>query len=155
MSRLPMRRNEPQQIAYDLNFEGIPFVYSWPSMGNPFGYISDEAVVRLGGRRLLSVLDNLANKVGVSRIHLIAHSMGGRALSDALELMAMRQVGSPSPDPVFEQVLFAAPDIDVDLFADMAQRFQSISRRLTLYASSKDAALETSRSLHGENTPRR
>ena len=140
------------QIAYDLNFEGIPFVYSWPSLGNPFGYISDEAVVRLGGRRLMTILDSLSAKTGIRRIHLIAHSMGSRALADALELMAMRGSGKPAIDPPFEQVLFAAPDIDIDLFADMSRRFRPLTRRLTLYASDRDAALETSRSLHGEMT---
>lgn len=136
------------QIAYDLNFEGIPFVYSWPSLGQPFGYISDEAVVRLGGRRLLAVLEMLTRRSGIERIHLIAHSMGARALADALELLAAQ-----SPDrvePLFDQILFAAPDADVDLFADMTSRMTPLARRMTLYASGRDAALATSRSLHGE-----
>lgn len=140
------------QIAYDLNFEGIPFVYSWPSLGNPFGYTADEAVVRLGGRRLMKLLEKLSSEAGIRRIHLIAHSMGNRALADALELLAMRQSGLPPGPPLFDQVLFAAPDIDRDLFADMSERFHSMARRMTLYASQRDSALETSRSIHGEQS---
>ncbi len=140
------------QIAYDLNFDGIPIVYSWPSLANPFGYTSDEAVVRLGGRRLLTLLDKLARETGIRRIHLIAHSMGNRALADALELMAMRQSGLPPERPPFEQVLFAAPDLDRDLFADMSSRFRSLAHRMTLYASDQDSALTTSRSIHGEHS---
>ena len=138
------------QIAYDLNFEGIPFLYSWPSKGDTFSYIADEAVVRLSGRRLMQVLDYLRQQSGARSIHIIAHSMGNRALTDALELIAMRQAGAGSDKPLFEQVLFTAPDVDAGLFAEMIERIRPIARRLTLYASAKDRALGTSRKLHGQ-----
>jgi len=40
------------QMSHDINFAGIPILYSWPSRGSTIGYIADTAVVRLSGRRL-------------------------------------------------------------------------------------------------------
>ncbi len=73
--------------------------------------------------------------------------MGNRALTDALELYALRHAGEP---PAFEEVLFTAPDLDAGLFAAMARTIRPAARRLTLYASEVDWALAVSRRLHGD-----
>lgn len=138
------------QIAYDMNYYGVPILYSWPSRGSTLGYVSDTAVVRLSGRRLAGFLEDLATRSGASRIHLVAHSMGNRALTDALELMALRRGVTPGDPPVFGQVLFAAPDVDADLFRAMLPTFAPLAERLTLYASENDWALVTSQRLHGD-----
>ncbi len=135
------------QMAYDMNFDGLPILYSWPSRGSVLSYISDTAVVNLSGRRLTLFLEDIVRKSGATRIHLIAHSMGNRALTDALELYALRNAGKPAP---FDQVLFTAPDLDAGLFAEMAKTIRPMARRLTLYASNKDWALEVSKRLHGD-----
>ncbi len=138
------------QLAHDTNFPGVPILYSWPSRGKTVGYIADTAVVRLSGRRLSRFLDDIVDKSGATTIHIVAHSMGNRALTDALELLALRRGIGPGSDPVFDQVLFAAPDVDADLFAEMMPIIRPVAKRLTLYASSEDWALETSRQLHGD-----
>lgn len=135
------------QMAYDMNFDGLPILYSWPSRDSVLSYISDTAVVNLSGRRLSLFLEDIVNKSGATRIHLIAHSMGNRAMTDALELFALRNQGKP---PAFDQVLFTAPDLDAGLFAEMAKTIRPTARRLTLYASNKDWALEVSKRLHGD-----
>jgi len=138
------------QIAYDMTFPGLPVLYSWPSRGSTAGYIADTAVVRLSGRRLSHFLDDLVEKSGASTIHIVAHSMGNRALTDALELMALRRGLREGDAPVFDQVLFAAPDVDADLFAEMMPTVRPVAKRLTLYASEQDWALATSKQLHGD-----
>jgi esterase/lipase superfamily enzyme len=138
------------QIAYDLNFTGAPVFYSWPSRGSVFSYISDEAVVRVGGRHLLHFLEDLVARSGARRINLIAHSMGNRALTDALELYAAQRTAAGETDPVFDQVIFAAPDVDAGLFSEMIETIRPIAHRLTLYSSDKDVALRASRQLHGQ-----
>lgn len=135
------------QMAYDMNFDGLPILYSWPSRGSVMSYISDTAVVNLSGRRLTLFLEDVVAKSGANRIHLIAHSMGNRAMTDALELYALRNEGKPA---AFDQVLFTAPDLDAGLFAEMARTIQPTAKRLTLYASNKDWALEVSKRLHGD-----
>lgn len=139
------------QLARDMNFQGLPVLYSWPSKGATVGYISDTAVVRLSGRRLTAFLEDLVAQSGATTVHLIAHSMGNRAMTDALELMALRR--APVETPVFDQVIFAAPDVDQGLFAKMVSTIRPLAKRLTLYASDQDWALEASRKLHG-NRPR-
>jgi esterase/lipase superfamily enzyme len=137
------------QMAFDMNFDGVPILYSWPSRASLLSYIADTAVVNLSGRRLTLFLEDVVKKSGAKRIHLIGHSMGNRALTDALELYALRHEGEP---PAFDQILFTAPDLDAGLFAEMAKTIQPIAQRLTLYASDKDWALAVSRKLHGDAT---
>ncbi len=138
------------QIAYDMEYDGVPIVYSWPSRGSTIGYVADTAVVRLSARRLTGFLDDLVARSGATTIHLVAHSMGNRALTEALELMALRRGVTPGSKPLFGQVLFAAPDVDADLFAEMIPTIRPLAQRLTLYASEADWALVTSRKLHGD-----
>lgn len=135
------------QMAYDMNFNGLPILYSWPSRGSVLSYISDTAVVNLSGRRLSLFLEDVVARSGADRIHLVAHSMGNRALTDALELFALRNQGKPA---AFDQVLFTAPDLDAGLFAEMARTIRPTAKRLTLYTSDKDWALAVSRQLHGD-----
>jgi len=138
------------QIAYDMNYVGVPILYSWPSWGSTVGYVADTAVVRLSGRRLSRFLEDLVARSGAETIHLVAHSMGNRALTDALELMSLRLQLDASSAPVFGQVLFAAPDVDAGLFREMLPTIRPIAKRLTLYASEEDWALSASRKLHGD-----
>ncbi|MFC3615175.1 alpha/beta hydrolase [Lutimaribacter marinistellae] len=143
-----MRRSA--QITHDLRYEGVPIVYSWPSRGSTLGYVADTAAVRHSGRNLSRFLDALVDQAGATSIHLVAHSMGNRALTDALELMALRRDADAEQDPVFEEVLFAAPDVDAGLFGAMAETFRPLARRMTLYGSSEDLALDVSRRIHGD-----
>lgn len=134
------------QIAYDMDFDGLPILYSWPSQGSVMGYLADGAVVQLSGRRLLSFLEDVVADSGATRIHLIAHSMGNRALTEALELYALRHEGAP---PAFDQVLFTAPDLDAGLFAEMVETIRPAVGRMTLYTSKNDWALRVSNQLNG------
>lgn len=141
------------QMAYDMHYPAVPIVYSWPSRGSTLAYVADTAVVRLSGRRLADFLDDLVERSGAQTIHIVAHSMGNRALTDALEILSLRRGMQAGDEPVFGQVLFAAPDVDAGLFARMARTIRPIAQRLTLYASDQDWALVSSRKLHG-NAPR-
>jgi esterase/lipase superfamily enzyme len=135
------------QMAYDMNFAGVPILFSWPSAGSVLSYIADTAVVNLSGRRLTLFLEDVVRKSGAKRIHLIAHSMGNRAMTDALELYALRHEGEPK---AFDQVLFTAPDLDAGLFGEMMKTIRTVAKRVTLYASDRDWALAVSRKLHGD-----
>ena len=135
------------QIAYDLNFPGLPILYSWPSRASTLDYIADTAVVRHSGRNLLRFLEEIVQKSGARRIHLVGHSMGNRALTDALELYAVRH--AQAKQPAFDQIIFTAPDVDAGLFAEMVQTIKPVAKRLTLYTSDQDLALSVSRKLHG------
>lgn len=137
------------QMVHDMGNDTVPVLFSWPSRDTTMGYNADAAVVRLSGRRLARFIEDLVLRSGARSINVVAHSMGNRALTDALEIMALKRDARPGDQPVLDQVMFAAPDVDADLFAAMANTFSPLARRMTLYASSTDWALVSSRKLHG------
>lgn len=138
------------QLAYDMDYRGVPVLYSWPSAGKTFMYVADTAVVRLSGRRLYVFLQELRSRSGADVVHIVAHSMGNRALTDALELLAMSQRAEEMTEPMFGQIFFAAPDVDAGLFREMLGTIHPLAQRLTLYTSKEDWALVASRKLHGD-----
>jgi esterase/lipase superfamily enzyme len=132
------------QIAWDLRFTGAPITYSWPSEANLIRYNTDEANVEWTTRHLAWFLQMLKRETGADTIHLIAHSMGSRALIRALELLSF--TGGQTK---FEQLVLAAPDFDASVFRQVAQSIQPVTRRTTLYASSADKAMLASKRAHG------
>jgi esterase/lipase superfamily enzyme len=135
------------QIAYDLKFAGVPITYSWPSQGSaaPLGYTTDETNVEWTEPHLRQFLVDLKASLGADvRIHLIAHSMGNRALTKVL-----RSLAAASDTALFNQVILAAPDIDREVFErDIAPEMLRAARRTTMYASSDDRALQLSAKVH-------
>lgn len=129
------------QLAYDLQFEGVPIFYSWPSCANVEGYLADEATVEWTKPHLKKLLQDLAAN-GVSNIHVIAHSMGNRALARAISEL------STSSSVRLNQIILTAPDIDTGEFLQLADAIRSVSQRVTLYASSTDKAIQISRTIH-------
>jgi esterase/lipase superfamily enzyme len=135
------------QIAYDLGFDGAPIFYSWPSQANLASYIVDENNIDWTTQHLVWFVQDVVRQTQPGKIHLMAHSMGSRALVHVLTDAAMRTVGSGGP-PITE-VIFMAPDMDADTFKQFAREFHGSSKRVTLYASSNDEALKQSQKLHG------
>jgi esterase/lipase superfamily enzyme len=136
------------QLAYDLDFDGTPMMYSWPSQGSTASYTVDEAAVNVSGRRLAQFLEDVVAQSGAERVHLIAHSMGNRALIEALQTW-MGNHDARSRRKAFGQIVFTAPDVDRDYFTDVIDSLSQTAERVTLYASDKDLALKTSEAVHG------
>lgn len=135
------------QIAVDLKFRGRTLLYSWASAGDPKQYMVDEDTIEWSTRRFRAFLQLVLMEGGARDVHVIAHSMGNRALMKALEEIEVSTfpVGSAS----LCQIIFAAPDISCDTFRDLAVAFHGRAQRCTLYASSSDIALKTSKLIHG------
>ncbi|HEY2684421.1 MAG TPA: alpha/beta fold hydrolase [Steroidobacteraceae bacterium] len=136
------------QLTYDLDFDGTPLLYSWPSQGSATAYTIDEASVGISGRKMADFLDTVVSQSGARRIHLIAHSMGNRALIEALQTYLARR----APDKrqhLFGQIVFTAPDVDRDYFLDAVNDLSGVAERTTLYASDNDYALRSSQFVHG------
>lgn len=132
------------QLAHDLDFAGVPIFYSWPSDGAFLRYSADEQDVRLTVPNLTAFLTDVARSTDAERVHIVAHSMGSRALAAALA-----EIGRDISEPMFGEVIFAAPDIDAREFRMIvAPAVVGTAERITLYASSKDRALRVSQVLH-------
>ena len=129
------------QIAYDLQFDGVSFLFSWPSLGQADGYLHDEENARLAGEHFLRFLQLVRLKSNAEKIHLIAHSMGTLPVMSALETLGKESHNSP---PLGELV-FAAPDMDRELFRRYVGKVRSLGRGITLYASTNDPAMAAAR----------
>jgi esterase/lipase superfamily enzyme len=136
------------QLAYDLDFDGTPMMYSWPSQASTTAYTIDEAAVNVSGRKMAQFLEDIVAQSGAERVHLIAHSMGNRALIEALQTY-MAKHDAKDRRKAFGQIVFTAPDVDRDYFTDVIDSLRDTASRVTLYASDKDLALKTSQALHG------
>jgi len=128
------------QIAYDLRFDGVPFLYSWPSGGKIASYTYDHGSVEQAEPRLTEFLKFVIQKSGATSISLIAHSMGNELLLRVLE----RLKPQVPPGVVISQVILAAPDVDRDKFNIIAREITSFAKGVTLYAASNDRALDYS-----------
>jgi esterase/lipase superfamily enzyme len=129
------------QIAYDLKFDGTAFLYSWPSGGAVASYTYDRESAEASEPYLRQFLELVVKQTGAKSVSIIAHSMGNQPLLDVLK--DMRSVG---PEAVaINEVILAAPDVDADNFANVAQRIEGIAKGVTLYAASNDRALIVSR----------
>jgi esterase/lipase superfamily enzyme len=135
------------QLAYDLKFDGAATFFSWPSQGGLLQYAVDETNVAWTVPHLKDFMVSVARQSGANSVHLIAHSMGNRALTSALLALAAEMKGEA---PLFREVVLTAPDIDADVFKrDIAPAITCTANRVTLYASSNDEALALSKRLHG------
>jgi esterase/lipase superfamily enzyme len=136
------------QMKSDLEFEGAACFYSWPSQGGLLQYTRDEENVRYTLTHLKTFLNSLTQQSGAESIHIIAHSMGNRAVTDVLKEIRL-ELGKDK-SKLFNQVILAAPDVDAQVFVnDIAPRIKDTADRVTLYASSNDRALIASKIVHG------
>ena len=123
------------QLAYDLDFQGVTILYSWPSDGTTLSYISDGESAAASQRNFRMLLRDLVGSVAGSRVHVIAYSMGNRIVTEAITTIHEDGLG---------HVVFAAPDVDAQVFSDRAKDFKGAAERFTLYASGNDRALALS-----------
>lgn len=129
------------QIAYDLKFDGAAFLYSWPSGGAVASYTYDRESAQASEPYMRQFLELVVRETGAKSVSIIAHSMGNQPLLDVLKDM---RSGGPG-EVAINEVILAAPDVDADNFANVAQRIEGMSRGVTLYAAANDRALIVSR----------
>jgi esterase/lipase superfamily enzyme len=134
------------QMAYDLRFPGMAFFFSWPSARTIRGYWQDEEAARLSEGIFAQLLEELS-QLPVTDIYVVAHSMGSRVVGHGIQALAEK--GKVMKN--LREVLFAAPDMNVDLFRNLvAPKLAAMQgTRTTIYASSTDLALIASKIVHG------
>lgn len=133
------------QIANDLKeFEGVPVMYSWASVGSPSprAYTADEGTIDWSVPHFESFLSMVATETGATTVHLIAHSMGSRLVAATLESLSKKAAVPPQ----LGQLVFAAADVDAATFKNRyLPAFKRFPKRTTSYVSSNDEALRLAR----------
>jgi len=133
------------QMAYDLKFDGAAFLYSWPSLGDFSGYGYDRESSVQAEPYLRQFLELVVKDTGAKGVSIIAHSMGNLPL-----LQVLRDLGpSLPPDVRLNQIIMAAPDVDRNVFENIAVDLQKWGRGVTLYASANDRAMQAARRVAG------
>ena len=136
------------QMSFDTGFDGVPFVFSWPSIAGLTGYILDRTRAQAAEDYLREFIELIERQSGAKQIHLIAHSMGSDPLLRALRYMSDRPpAGAPSRTPRFGEIILAAPDVTRETFEQAVPRIKALGSGMTLYASSNDWALRVSQEL--------
>jgi esterase/lipase superfamily enzyme len=133
------------QIAYDLKFDSATFMYSWPSGGGVAGYGYDRESATQAEPYLREFLAMVVRETGARSVSVIAHSMGNLPL-----LTVLRELGPALPRGVrLNEIILAAPDVDRDVFANLAADIRRYGRGITLYCSANDRAMAASRKFAG------
>jgi len=132
------------QLAFDLDFDGPVFLFSWPSREKTLSYIADRESAQLSADALRNFIISVVGATNAKRIHVVAHSMGNVALVDAIHGMDSENLAKLN----FGELVLASPDLDPDLFKRTYDRLKPRGANSTIYASSNDRALKLSSWLH-------
>jgi esterase/lipase superfamily enzyme len=137
-------------LADGIRFRGQTMVFSWPSKAGLFDYAYDRESAMWSRDEFERVLQSAITTPGVGRVHIVAHSMG-----TMLTLEGLRQLYARNGDAVTDKigaVVFASPDIDMDVFSSAVVRIGPLGRKITVVAATNDRALELSGRLAGGMT---
>lgn len=154
------------QLQHDLQFPGKSIAFCWPSAGKGIfrrdlfdfetndarlAYQHDKAQSENSYKRLSGVLQSLINLPSPTsgpprKIHLIAHSMGNRVLSLAIQDLKARGQLPPDNKP-FANIILIAADLEGSTFASVLPTFVAATERLSFYYSKDDLALLLSQGL--------
>lgn len=135
------------QMAHDMELPATIVHFSWPSLGNAFGYVHDRDSVTYSRDALEDVLDEVARSDSES-IVLMAHSMGTYLAMETLRQMAIR--GDSAAFAKIEAVILISPDIDVDVFRSQMRAIEHPPQPFVVFGSRRDKALRLSSILVAE-----
>jgi esterase/lipase superfamily enzyme len=122
------------RIVERAKFPATPVAYSWPSQGRVAGYDIDYDMSEWTIYHLMDLIRDLSGAVPEgSRLHIVAHSMGNRAVLMALARLDLAEAR-------LGQLILIAPDVDTRIFKELVVHSGPFQRK-TLYVSQHDLAL--------------
>ncbi len=137
-------------LSDGVKFNGQTMVFSWPSRDGLFDYAYDRDSAMWSRDDFERVLRSIVESPNGGRVHIVAHSMG-----TMLTLETLRQLYARYGDTVANRigaVIFAAPDIDMDVFSSSIKRIGPLAGKITVIAATNDRALVLSGQLAGGMT---
>jgi esterase/lipase superfamily enzyme len=138
------------RLSDGIRFRGDTLAFCWPSRAKLLDYGYDRDSAMWSRDALEKVLDGLLASPTVGRLHIVAHSIG-----TMLAMEALRQLYAHQGDQVADRlgaVVFASPDIDMDVFASSVEHIGPIARKITVLTATNDRALALSRWMAGGMT---
>jgi esterase/lipase superfamily enzyme len=138
------------RLSEGIRFRGDTMLFSWPSKAKLFDYGYDRESAMWSRDALERVLSLLVANPSVGRIHVVAHSVG-----TMLSMEALRQIYARHGMAVTEKigaVIFASPDIDMDVFTSSVERIPPLAPKITVITATNDRALAVAGWLAGGMT---
>lgn len=139
------------QLSVDLSRRGIfdvgaPMLFSWPSAGKlSLGdYRGDQARSLEAAPFLEEFLDLITANPRIHRVNIVAHSMGNRILTSALESYAADYLERHARDDLEFRIILVAADVDRDIFEATTGVLDNLKANVTIYTSDVDRALHVS-----------
>ena len=138
------------RLSDGIRFHGETLAFAWPSRAKLFDYGYDRDSAMWSRDALHAVLDALLATPTTGRTHIVAHSVGTMLTMEALrELYAKR--AEPAADRI-GALVFASPDIDMDVFTSSVERIGPLARKITVITDTHDRALALSGWMAGGTT---
>jgi esterase/lipase superfamily enzyme len=134
------------QIVHDTGTDAAPILFTWPSRGDVFDYLYDKESTNYSRRALEDLILQATKSPDVADVTILAHSMGAWLTAEALRDIALRDKIIPAK---VRNVVFASPDIDIDVFRRQFIELGAKRPHFTIFTSTNDKALEVSRLLSG------
>ena len=138
------------RLSDGVRFRGETMVFSWPSKAKLFDYGYDRESAMWSRDALERTLSLLMANPGIGRIHLVAHSVGTMLSMEALRQIYARH-GMAVTDKI-GAVIFASPDIDMDVFISSVERIPPLTPKITVITATNDRALAVAGWLAGGMT---
>ncbi|MEA1890645.1 MAG: alpha/beta fold hydrolase [Pseudomonadota bacterium] len=146
-------------LAHVLDINTPVLVFDWPGdQGSSLrGYRRARGVAQASAAELADTLKLIIKDVQPDRLWLMANSMGGQVVVDAFSLL-YRDADFSDAHTEFENVMLTAADVDHTEFnSQFKQEIKALADNITVYVSSNDRALLTSRIINrgqrlGEST---
>lgn len=135
------------QIAFDINFRGVPVFFSWPSKESWYKYPVDKETIETSKINLRDFLREFYTRAELEKVYIVAHSMGTKAVAD---IYAFHKDSIPNFKEKTKEIILASPDIDIDYFqSNIIPTFIQNGPNITVYSSKNDKALINSKRYNG------
>lgn len=138
-------------------FNGPIIQYSWPSHRKALRYATDGTNLQLYKPHYARAVQKLAALPEVKNLILISHSLGSQLLLHGLQEidLAVKKPNALDYSKKITNVILASPDIDKQIFETLASQHimtdekVANGRRITVYSSAKDRAIQLSHVING------
>jgi len=135
------------RLSDGIKFRGSTMVFSWPSKAGFFDYAYDRESAVWSRDAFERALASVMSSPRATRVHIVAYSMG-----TMLALEGLRQLYARYGDAAAQRigaVVFASPDIDLDIFASSIARLRPLAHKITVISATNDRALALSSRVAG------
>jgi esterase/lipase superfamily enzyme len=134
-------------LAGETGFRGHAALFTWPSRAGLLDYGYDRESALLARDPFADAISAVTHDPFGARLHIVAHSMGTLVTLEALRLDRERHRDNALDR--FGAIVFAAPDIDLDVFRAGLERLGPLREKMTVITATNDRALDLSRRLAG------